>query len=68
MWQPGQEVVIQRRSFDRKTSRLEELRASYISLDIARSTFLEEPKVVPKALFLCVEDLAGAKYTSARDL
>ena len=24
--------------------------------------------MVPKALFLCVEDLAGAKYTSARDL
>lgn len=63
------EVVIRRRNlYDKKTGRLEEVGASYIPLDIAGGTFLEEPTVVPKALFLCVEDLAGAKYTSARDL
>jgi GntR family transcriptional regulator len=62
-------VVIRRRSlYDKKTGRLEELGASYIPLDIAGDTFLEEPKVVPKALFLCVEDLAGTRYASARDL
>jgi DNA-binding GntR family transcriptional regulator len=30
-------------------------------------TFLEEPTIVPKALFLCVEDLTGHRYTRARD-
>lgn len=65
----GTEVVIRRRSlFDKKTGRLEELGASYIPLSIAGGTFLEEPTVVPKALFLCVEDLAGTRYKSARDL
>jgi DNA-binding GntR family transcriptional regulator len=33
----------------------------------APRTFLEEPRVVPKALFLCVEDLAGKTYAYARD-
>ncbi|MGH3767895.1 MAG: UTRA domain-containing protein [Pseudonocardiaceae bacterium] len=33
----------------------------------AGGTFLEEPHVVPKALFLCVEDLTGRRYTRARD-
>jgi GntR family transcriptional regulator len=33
----------------------------------AGDTFLEQPTVVPKALFLCVEDLAGRHYTRARD-
>ncbi len=35
--------------------------------EIARGTFLEEPTVVPKALFLCVEDLSGKRYAHARD-
>ena len=65
---PGTEVVIRSRSlFDPETGRLEELGASYIPLSIAGGTFLEEPKVVPKALFRCVEDLSGRTYTHARD-
>ena len=34
---------------------------------IAARTYLEKPEVVPKALFLCVEDLSGKRYTRARD-
>ena len=34
---------------------------------MAGGTFLEEPAVVPKALFLCVEDLTGRHNTRARD-
>ena len=30
-------------------------------------TFLEERQVVPKALFLCVEDLTGKRYAHAHD-
>jgi DNA-binding GntR family transcriptional regulator len=35
--------------------------------NLASRTFLEEPTVVPKALFLCVEDITGRRYTRARD-
>jgi DNA-binding GntR family transcriptional regulator len=41
--------------------------ASYLPVSVAEGTFLEEPTVVPKALFLCVEDLTGHRYTRARD-
>lgn len=41
---------------------------SYLPVDIARGTFLEGRAVVPKALFLCVEDLSGKRYHHARDL
>ncbi|MEU8422312.1 GntR family transcriptional regulator [Micromonospora sp. NPDC048835] len=66
--EPGEEVVIRRRILsDSKTSKPQEVGASYIPVGIAGSTFLEEPTVVPKALFLCVEDLSGKKYAQARD-
>lgn len=65
---PGTEVVVRRRHlFDKDTGRPEEIGASYLPLDIADGTYLTEPTVVPKALFLCVEDLTGRRYTSARD-
>jgi DNA-binding GntR family transcriptional regulator len=66
--QAGTEVVIRRRHlFDKETGRPEEIGASYLPLDIAAGTYLEEPTVVPKALFLCVEELTGRRYTRARD-
>ncbi|MGN9779715.1 UTRA domain-containing protein [Micromonospora sp. H33] len=66
--EPGSEVVIRRRHlFDRETGRPEEIGASYIPMEIAGGTFLEEPTVVPKGLFLCIEDLSGKRYTTARD-
>lgn len=66
--EPGTEVVIRRRHlFDKETNRPEEIGASYLPLSVAGDTFLEQPTVVPKALFLCVEDLTGRHYTRARD-
>ncbi|MFI7304426.1 GntR family transcriptional regulator [Micromonospora aurantiaca] len=64
----GTEVVVRRRHlFDRDTGRPEEIGASYIPTEVAGGTYLEEPKVVPKALFLCIEELSGKRYTTARD-
>ncbi|PTA42982.1 GntR family transcriptional regulator [Micromonospora sp. RP3T] len=64
----GTEVVVRRRHlYDRETGRPEEIGASYILTEVAGGTYLEEPKVVPKALFLCLEELSGKRYTTARD-
>ena len=64
----GTEVVIRRRHLsDPETGRPEEVGASYLPLGIAAGTFLEERQVVPKALFLCVEDLTGKRYAHAHD-
>lgn len=64
----GSAVVVRRRHLHSKTSGdLEEIGASYIPLSFAASTYLEEPSVVPKALFLCVEEIAGKTYARARD-
>jgi GntR family transcriptional regulator len=64
----GDEVVVRRRLLtDPKTGQPEEVGASYVPLDIAAGTFLEEPTVVPKAMFLCVEELSGKRYSQARD-
>lgn len=62
------EMVIRRRTLrDRETGKPEELGASYLPMEYAGGTFLEEPTVVPKALFLCMEDLSGKRYAHARD-
>jgi GntR family transcriptional regulator len=67
-FEPGDEVVIRRRLLrDKDTGQLEELGASYVPASIAAGTYLEKPDVVPKALFLCVEELSGRRYTRARD-
>ena len=64
----GTEVVVRRRHLhDAATGRLEEIGASYIAAEIARGTYLVEPTVVPKALFLCIEELTGRRYSRARD-
>jgi DNA-binding GntR family transcriptional regulator len=66
--EPGTETVIRRRHlFDKDTNHPEEIGAGYLPIEVAGGTFLEEPRVVPKALFLCVEDLTGRRYTRARD-
>jgi DNA-binding GntR family transcriptional regulator len=66
--EPGHEVVVRRRVLhDKQTERVEELGASYIPAEFAADTFLEEDRVVPKALFLCIEDLSGKQYHYARD-
>ncbi|MGH3318850.1 MAG: GntR family transcriptional regulator [Streptosporangiaceae bacterium] len=64
----GTEVVMRRRTlYDKSTDQPEEVGASYLPVEVAAGTFLEEPEVVPKALFLCVEDLADRHYAWARD-
>ncbi|HLI37978.1 MAG TPA: GntR family transcriptional regulator [Streptosporangiaceae bacterium] len=64
----GASVVIRRRLLrDRDTGRPEELGASYIPASIAAGTYLENADVVPQALFLCVEELSGKRYTRAHD-
>lgn len=68
MADPPAEVVARRRVLsDTETGVVEEVGASYVPVEIAGGTFLEEPTVVPKALFLCVEELAGRTYAFARD-
>lgn len=65
---PDTEVVIRRRHlFDKETGRPDEIGASYLPIDVAGGTYLEEPTVVPQALFLCVEELTGRRYTRAND-
>ena len=61
------EVVIRRRVLYDENDQPREVGASYISTAIAGGTFLEEPTVVPKALFLCVEDFAEKQYANAHD-
>lgn len=64
----GDEAVIRRRRlYDRDTARLEEIGASYLPVAIAAGTYLEQPGVVPKALFRCVEEITGRRYTTALD-
>ncbi|MEV4724180.1 GntR family transcriptional regulator [Micromonospora humida] len=66
--EPDTEVVVRRRHlFDRETGKAEEIGASYLPAEIAAGTHLEEPTVTPKGLFLCVEELSGKRYTTARD-
>jgi DNA-binding GntR family transcriptional regulator len=65
---PGSEVVVRRRVLhDKESDRVEEIGASYLPVEFAGGTFVEKPTVVPKALFLCMEDLSGRKYSYARD-
>jgi DNA-binding GntR family transcriptional regulator len=66
--EPGSEVIVRQRTlYDRQTNQPVELGASYLLPAYAAGTYLEQPTVVPKALFLCVEELTGRRYTKARD-
>jgi GntR family transcriptional regulator len=62
------EVIVRRRTLrNPETGRTEEIGASYIPATIAAGTYLAKTAVVPKALFLCLEDLSGQRYAYARD-
>ena len=63
----GSKVVVRRRRLFDDANELAEVGASYLPPKIADGTYLAEPKVVPKALFRCVEELTGRTYTHARD-
>lgn len=68
MPEPPAEIIARRRVLsDPDTGQVEEIGASYVPVEFGAGTFIEEPKVVPKALFLCVEDLSGKTYAYARD-
>lgn len=68
MPEPPAEIIVRRRILtDPETGRVEEIGASYVPTEIAAGTFIEEPTVVPQALFLCVEELSGKTYAYARD-
>lgn len=43
------------------------MESSYVPASIATGTYLEITDVVPKALFWCVEELTGRRYTHAKD-
>lgn len=65
---PDGDVVIRRRLLrDKESGRPEELGASYMPAAMAAGTYLEDPAVVPKALFLCVEELSGERYIHGHD-
>lgn len=65
----GTEAVVRRRRlYNRDSGVLEEIGASYLPVDIAGGSYLEEADVVPQALFLCVEGLSGQTYAHAEDL
>ena len=64
----GERVIVRRRLLrDKDTDRPTELGASYLPVSIAGGTYLESTDVVPKALFLCVEELSGDRYTRGSD-
>lgn len=66
--EPAAELVVRRRVLrDPATGRVEEIGASYLPVEIAEGTYLTDRAVVPKALFLCVEELSGRTYARARD-
>jgi len=64
----GTDAVVRRRHLrDPESNELAEIGASYLPVDFAFGTYLMKEEVVPKALFLCVEDLIGKTYAQARD-
>lgn len=60
-------VIVRRRSLYDDGDQLQELGASYLPAEFAAGTYLAEPKVVPQALFKCVEELTGRTYRHATD-
>ncbi|HEX8344239.1 MAG TPA: GntR family transcriptional regulator [Actinoplanes sp.] len=64
----GAEMIIRRRVlYDKISGKPQEMGASYIPVEIGGGTYLEEAVVVPKALFLCVEELSGQRYAKVVD-
>jgi GntR family transcriptional regulator len=68
MGRPAEEtVVVRRRDLYDESDQLQEIGASYLPADFAADTYLAQPKVVPKALFRCVEEITGRTYHHATD-
>jgi GntR family transcriptional regulator len=65
--EPGTDVIVRRRNLYDDNDQLQEIGASYLPAAFAAGTYLAEPTVVPKALFRCVEEVTGRKYTYASD-
>ncbi|MCT2587773.1 GntR family transcriptional regulator [Actinophytocola gossypii] len=66
--EPTKRILVRRRRLiNPDTNRPEELGASYLPGEYVFGTFLETTDVVPKALFLCIEDLSGKRYVRAED-
>jgi DNA-binding GntR family transcriptional regulator len=65
--EPGETVIVRRRDLYDDAGELQEIGASYLPREYAEDTFLAKPTVVPKALFRCVEDITGRRYTHATD-
>ncbi|MFD2794364.1 GntR family transcriptional regulator [Promicromonospora vindobonensis] len=63
----GTEVIVRRRDLYDDKNELQEIGASYLPADFAAGTYLAVPKVVPKALFRCVEEITGRRYAYALD-
>ncbi|GAA1235936.1 GntR family transcriptional regulator [Oryzihumus leptocrescens] len=63
----GATAVVRRRHLYDEDGALQEIGASYLPRSFAEDTYLAEPTVVPKALFRCVEDITGRRYTHAQD-
>ncbi|WP_161962366.1 GntR family transcriptional regulator [Nocardioides speluncae] len=60
-------VVVRRRDLYDESDQLQEIGASYLPVEFAAGTYLAEPDVVPKALFLCVEEVTKRRYATATD-
>ncbi|MFC8501733.1 GntR family transcriptional regulator [Pedococcus sp. NPDC057267] len=63
----GRAAVVRRRHLFDDAGNLQEIGASYLPRSYAEGTYLAKPAVVPKALFRCVEDITGRRYTHAQD-
>lgn len=44
-----------------------ELAATHLPLDVAAGTYLEAPRTLPRALFLCLEEVTGRRPDRVRD-
>lgn len=60
-------VIVRRRDLYDESDQLQEVGASYLPVGFAADTYLAKPQVVPKALFRCVEEIAGRRYATATD-
>jgi DNA-binding GntR family transcriptional regulator len=63
----GRAAVVRKRHLFDEDGTLAEIGASYLPRSFAEGTYLAKPTVVPKALFRCVEDITGKRYSHAQD-
>lgn len=63
----GRAAVVRRRHLFDDAGQLQEIGASYLPRSFAEGTYLAKATVVPKALFRCVEEITGRRYSHAQD-